>query len=87
MLFGASYFDRQSIIDNTVAFAKASRLFEVPVVLSTVGSRTTSPGISGRRFSGVSDADAHRAVVHERVGHSPIASASFKRAVIFRESS
>jgi len=30
MLFGVSSFDRQSIINNTVAFAKATRLFGVP---------------------------------------------------------
>jgi len=36
MLFGVSNFDRQSIINNTVAFAKATRVFDVPVVLSTV---------------------------------------------------
>src|SRR6266852_2741357 len=36
MLFGTSYPDRQSIINNTVAFAKATRVFDVPVVLTTV---------------------------------------------------
>jgi hypothetical protein len=36
MLFGTSNFDRQTIINNTVALAKASRVFDVPVVLSTV---------------------------------------------------
>ncbi len=36
MLFGVSNFDRQSIINNTVALAKASRVFDVPVVLTTV---------------------------------------------------
>jgi nicotinamidase-related amidase len=36
MLFGVSNFDRQAVINNTVAFAKASRVFDVPVVLSTV---------------------------------------------------
>ena len=36
MLFGVSNFDRQSIINNTVAFAKATRVFDVPVVLTTV---------------------------------------------------
>jgi nicotinamidase-related amidase len=40
MLFGASNFDRQTIINNTVALAKASRVFDVPVVLTTV--ETTS---------------------------------------------
>jgi nicotinamidase-related amidase len=45
MLFGASNFDRQSIINNTVALAKATRIFEVPVVLSTVESKNFSGNI------------------------------------------
>jgi nicotinamidase-related amidase len=36
MLFGVSNFDRQSIINSVVAFAKATRIFHLPVVLSTV---------------------------------------------------
>lgn len=40
MLFGVANFDRQSIINNTVALSKAARVFDVPVVLSTV--ETTS---------------------------------------------
>src|SRR5437879_9355549 len=40
MLFGVSNFDRQSIINNNVALAKAARLFGVPIVLSSV--ETTS---------------------------------------------
>src|SRR5467141_1811407 len=39
MLFGTSNFDRQSIINNTVALAKAARVFDVPVVLSTVETK------------------------------------------------
>ncbi|HWO44349.1 MAG TPA: hydrolase, partial [Methylomirabilota bacterium] len=31
MLFGASYPDRQSIINYAVALAKATRVFDVPV--------------------------------------------------------
>jgi len=42
MLFGVSNFDRQTIINNTVALAKASRIFDVPVVLSTVESKAFS---------------------------------------------
>jgi nicotinamidase-related amidase len=42
MLFGVSSFDRQSIINNTVAFAKATRVFDVPVVLSTVETQNFS---------------------------------------------
>jgi nicotinamidase-related amidase len=40
MLFGVSNFDRQMIINNTVALGKAARVFDVPVVLTTV--ETTS---------------------------------------------
>src|SRR5215467_5794258 len=42
MLFGASNFDRQSIINNTVALAKATRVFGVPVVLTTVETKSFS---------------------------------------------
>src|SRR5438876_650552 len=40
MLFGVANFDRQTIINNNVALSKAARVFDVPVVLSTV--ETTS---------------------------------------------
>jgi len=42
MLFGTSNFDRQTIINNTVALAKASRVFDVPVVLTTVETKAFS---------------------------------------------
>jgi nicotinamidase-related amidase len=42
MLFGVSNFDRQTIINNVVALAKAARVFDVPVVLSTVETRSFS---------------------------------------------
>ena len=42
MLFGTSNFDRQSIVNNTVALAKATRIFDVPVVLSTVETKSFS---------------------------------------------
>ena len=42
MLFGVSNFDRQTIINNTVALAKATRVFDVPVVLSTVETKSFS---------------------------------------------
>jgi len=45
MLFGVSNFDRQSIVNNTVALAKASRVFDLPVVLSTVESKSFSGNI------------------------------------------
>src|ERR1700739_3204183 len=42
MLFGTSNFDRQTIINNTVALAKASRVFDLPVVLTTVETKSFS---------------------------------------------
>src|SRR5436309_12481838 len=42
MLFGTSNFDRESIINNTVALAKATRVFDVHVVLTTVESQSFS---------------------------------------------
>src|ERR1700760_4929393 len=42
MLFGVSNFDRQGIINNNVALAKAARVFGVPVVLSTVETKSFS---------------------------------------------
>src|SRR5712671_576578 len=46
MLFGVSNFDRQSIINNNIALAKATRVFEIPVVLSTVETK----GFSGNMW-------------------------------------
>ena len=45
MLFGVSNFDRQGIINNVIALSKATRAFEVPVVLSTVETKSFSGNI------------------------------------------
>lgn len=42
MLFGVSSHDRQTIINNNVLLAKAAGIFGVPVVLSTVESKSFS---------------------------------------------
>jgi nicotinamidase-related amidase len=42
MLFGVSNFDRQTIINNNVALSKAAQVFGVPVVLSTVETKSFS---------------------------------------------
>ncbi|SDY83282.1 hydrolase [Nitrosomonas sp. Nm33] len=42
MLFGVTNFDRQSIINNNLALAKAVKVFDVPVVLSTVETKSFS---------------------------------------------
>src|SRR5438105_7658951 len=46
MLFGVANFDRQAIINNNVVLAKAARVFDVPVVLSTVETK----GFSGNMW-------------------------------------
>src|SRR3954463_9944997 len=46
MLFGVANFDRQAIINNNVALAKAARVFDVPMVLSTVETK----GFSGNMW-------------------------------------
>ena len=42
MLFGTSNFDRQAIMNSTVALGKAARVFDVPVVLTTVETKSFS---------------------------------------------
>jgi nicotinamidase-related amidase len=42
MLFGVTSLDRQSLVNNVVALAKASRVFDVPIVLSTVETKSFS---------------------------------------------
>ena len=45
MLFGVSNFDRQSIINNNLVLAKAAKVFDIPVVLSTVETQSFSGNI------------------------------------------
>ncbi|HEY7180540.1 MAG TPA: hydrolase [Blastocatellia bacterium] len=42
MLFGVGNFDRQTIINNVVALSKAAKVFNLPVVLSTVETKSFS---------------------------------------------
>ncbi|HEV3309085.1 MAG TPA: isochorismatase family protein, partial [Chloroflexota bacterium] len=46
MLFGVANFVRQAIINNNVALSKAARVFDMPVVLSTVETK----GFSGNMW-------------------------------------
>ena len=46
MLFGVANFDRQAVINNNVALSKAARVFDMPVVLSTVETK----GFSGNMW-------------------------------------
>ena len=45
MLFGVTSIDRQSLINNVVGFAKAARIFNVPLILSTVETKSFSGNI------------------------------------------
>ena len=46
MLFGVANFDRQTVINNNLILTKASRVFDVPAVLSTVETK----GFSGNMW-------------------------------------
>ncbi len=45
MLFGVGNFDRQMVINNNVILAKASRVFGVPAVISTVETKSFSGNV------------------------------------------
>lgn len=42
MLFGVNSIDRQTLINNTIALAKTAKVFKVPMVLSTVETKSFS---------------------------------------------
>lgn len=42
MLFGVSSIERQTLINNTIGLAKAAKIFNVPVILTTVETRSFS---------------------------------------------
>ncbi len=42
MLFGVANFDRQAVINNNVLLAKATKVFDVPLVISTVETKSFS---------------------------------------------
>jgi len=68
MLFGVSNSDRQGIINKVIALAKATRVFELPVVLSTVETKSFSGKYVAATPSRVSRPGTHRAVVDEFLG-------------------
>jgi nicotinamidase-related amidase len=45
MLFGVANFDRQLIVNNNMLLAKAAKVFDVPLVLSTVETKSFSGNI------------------------------------------
>src|SRR6266850_1200659 len=59
MLFGVSNFDRQSIINNNLVLAKAARVFDVPVVLSTVETK----GFSGHMWPQITAVFPHQSPI------------------------
>ena len=42
MTFGVTSIDRQTLINNTVGLAKAAKVFDVPVILTTVETKSFS---------------------------------------------
>ena len=68
MMFGVGNFDRQTIINNNVALLKATRVFDVPVVLSTVETKSFSGNHVAADPGDLSGSDAHRTVVDECLG-------------------
>ena len=42
MLFGVTSIDRQTLINNTIGLAKAAKIFDVPVILTTVETKSFS---------------------------------------------
>ena len=74
MLFGTSNFDRQTIINNTVAFAKASRVFDVPVVLTTVETQVLQRQHVASTPSCIPGPGAYRAFIDELLGRQELRS-------------
>src|SRR5260370_11348845 len=72
MLFATANFDRQSIINNTVALAKATRIFDVPVVLTTVESKSFSGYMWPQLKAVFSGTEPHRAFLDEFVGRQEL---------------
>jgi nicotinamidase-related amidase len=42
MTFGVTSIDRQTLINNTVGLAQAAKIFNIPVILTTVESKSFS---------------------------------------------
>ena len=68
MLFGVSNFDRQGIINNVIALAKAARVFELPVVLSDCRNEVFQRKYVAAAPGGLSRPGTHRTVVDEFLG-------------------
>ena len=68
MMFGVGNFDRQTIINNNVGLLKATRVFDVPVVLSKGGNQKLQRHHVAADPGDLSGSDAHRTVVDECLG-------------------
>jgi len=80
MLFEQSNFDRQGIINNTVAFGKPQGCSMLPVVLTTVESEVLQREYVAAVASRIPGAGTHRAFVHELLGRQKTLSPRSKKA-------
>ena len=74
MLFGTSNFDRQGIINNTVAFAKATRVFDVPVSAHYGGNEILQRQHVASTPSCIPRPGANRAFLDELLGRQELCS-------------
>jgi nicotinamidase-related amidase len=70
MLFGVANFDRQAIINNVVGFAKATKAFNVPVVLSTVETKSFSGYIWPQLRAVFPEHELYERTLHRRPARS-----------------
>jgi len=42
MIFGVASIDRQLLVNNTIGLAKAAKIFNVPIILTTVETKSFS---------------------------------------------
>ena len=68
MLFGTSNFHRQTIINNTVTFAKASWVPDVPVALTTMETKSFSGNMRPQLRVVFPGQEPHRAFIDEFLG-------------------
>ena len=68
MLFGVTSIDRQTLINNVVGFAKASKVFGVPTILTTVETKSFERESLAAPAGAVPRSDSNRAKQHELLG-------------------
>ena len=72
MAFGVTSIDRQLLINNTVGLAKAAKIFNVPVILTTVETKAFSGYMWPQLLRGLPRPAAHRTVEHELLGRKEV---------------